>query len=298
MDDVEVSVVIATYRREETLKKALVSLQNQTFKNIEIIIVDDNAEYLWNEKVKKIVTNFCDISFIRTTLIQNGKNMGSAKTRNIGIDHAVGKYITFLDDDDVFLPNKICKQYEAMERNEADYSLCDLKLINSDGSLNEVRTRKYIQTTQKKELLKYHIKYNMTGTDTMMFRKSYLDSIGGFTPIDIGDEFYLMLKAIENNGKFVYLQMCEVEALVHVEGGLSSGPQKIGGENCIYRFKKKYFDRLDYRDRQYVKMRHFAVLAYAYLRMGNRLKFLLCGIQSFCCSPIQCIKLLKERKAK
>ena len=77
-----------------------------------------------------------------------------------------------------------------------------------------------------------------------MFRKEYLDKIGGFPPIDVGDEFYLMKEAITGGGQFSYLKRCEVKALVHTETeGLSSRESKIQGENALYEYKKSFFPK-------------------------------------------------------
>ena len=75
-----------------------------------------------------------------------------------------------------------------------------------------------------------------------MFKKEYLTKIGGFPPINVGDEFYLMHRAINGGGAFGYLPGCQVKAYVQTgEGGLSSGDGKIKGENALYEewnFKK------------------------------------------------------------
>ena len=142
------------------------------------------------------------------------------------------------------------------------------------------------------ELFKYHLMHHMTGTDTFMFSAQYLRKIGGFAPIDIGDEFYLMQRAIEGKGKFGYLKGCDVKAYVHTgDGGLSSGQGKIDGENQLYAYKKGFFDRLDKKCVRYIKMRHYAVLAFAYLRVKNYLRFFLCGIKSFFAEPFECVHL-------
>ena len=137
----------------------------------------------------------------------------------------------------------------------------------------------------------------MTGTDTMMFKKEYIISFGGFEAIDVGDEFYLMMKAIEKNGKFVYCDTCDVKAYVHTgDGGLSSGQQKFDGENRLYSFKKRYFTELKLKERRYIRMRHFAVLAFAYKRSNKLLKFMLYGIASALVSPLQCINMLRKTR--
>lgn len=237
-----VSVVVATYKREVELKNALESLAKQTYPNMEIVLVDDNGNDEWNRKVSGIVEEFRNrYPEIILEYIVNNPNQGSAKTRNIGIHSANGYYITFLDDDDIYLPDKIRKQVEFMETIQCDYSITDLLLYNEDDNEIDKRIRSYIKETTVETLRMYHLKYHMTGTDTMMFKKEYLIQIGGFAPIDVGDEFYLMQRAIEGGGKFGYLPGCEIKAYVHTgDGGVSSGDGKIKGENSLYEYKKTF----------------------------------------------------------
>ena len=293
-----VSVIVPTYRRDESLKKALFSLAKQTYKNIEIILVDDNDDERWNAIVEDVVHAFRqskpDVSMIFAV---NKPNQGSAKTRNKGISLASGQYITFLDDDDIYLPRKIERQVLFMLEGDYDFSVTDLELFNEKGKLVDRRIRDYICDTSPDSLFRYHMLHHLTGTDTMMFKKEYLLKIGGFEPIDVGDEFYLMHKAIEGGGKFGYLPGCDIQAIVHTgEGGLSSGEQKIKGEKVLFAFKEKHFDKLDKKSIRYIKMRHHAVVAYAYLRMRYFIRFGIEAGKAFVLSPIQCVRLYLNRK--
>ena len=290
-----VSVVVATYKRDCVLKKALESLAKQSYSNVEIVLVDDNGDTEWNKRVTEIVNAFeIDFPMVSLNYIVNKFNQGSAKTRNIGIDAANGKYITFLDDDDVYLPDKIKKQLEFMESGEYDYSITDLILYNENDKEIDKRTRSYIKDVSIASLRMYHLKYHMTGTDTMMFKKEYLTQIGGFAPIDVGDEFYLMQRAIDGSGKFGYLPGCEIKAYVHTgEGGLSSGEGKIKGENALYEYKKTFFNQLEASDVRYIKMRHHAVIAYAELRRKNYLGFVCNALKSFFTSPLRFFTIMK-----
>lgn len=289
-----VSVVVATYKREESLRRSLKSLVEQTYDDVEIIVVDDNANEEWNKKVQMIIDEISQLHPI--IYIKNEINKGSAETRNIGIKNALGNYITFLDDDDIYLPNKIKNQVEHMIEVGSDFSITDLELLNENGKRIETRTRDYIKNTSKESLFKYHLMHHMTGTDTMMFKREYLLNIGGFPGIDVGDEFYLMQRAIEEGGKFSYLPVCDIKAYVHTEtDGLSSGKTKINGENALYEFKKKYFDKLDNKGIRYIKMRHYAVLAFAELRRKNYIDFLKNSFFSMFISPIDCMKILINR---
>lgn len=289
-----VSIVVATYRRDEVLRNALYSLANQSYSNIEIILVDDNDKEEWNERVEVVSEEFKKAyPSIVFRKIVNHPNQGSAQTRNIGIAASNGKYITFLDDDDIYLPEKTKKQVIFMEENGLDYSITDLHLYNENDKLIDKRLRTYICETSRQALFEYHMMYHITGTDTMMFRKDFIDAIGGFPPINVGDEFYLMQRSIENDGNFGYLAGCDVKAYVHTgEGGLSSGQGKIDGENALYEHKKQYFDRLSKKAVRYIKARHHAVLAYAYLRMRKRFCFAKEAAASFISSPRACLTLL------
>lgn len=292
-----VTVIIATYRRDTSLKQALLSIGHQTYNNVEIVIVDDNADKEWNRKVENIVTNIKDHIKYNIIYIKNNQNQGSAETRNIGINAANGDYITFLDDDDVYLTKKIERQIMHMLDEESDFSITDLELYNEEDKLVEKRTRNYIKGNVPSQLLKYHVLYHMTGTDTFMFKTEYLKNLGGFPKIDIGDEFYLMQKAIEKCGKFSYLPECHVKAYIHFETqGLSSGVQKILGENLLFAHKKKLFNNLNPKEIRYVKMRHYAVIAFAELRQKNFFEFALNSLLSFLSSPFQCLNLFLSRK--
>lgn len=293
-----VSVVIATYRRDVSLEKALISIAEQTYEKYEIVVVDDNGNKEWNNKVKVVIECFQkEFSNVTLKYIVNPTNMGSAQTRNIGIENSSGEYITFLDDDDVYLREKIKTQIDGMIKNDADYSFTDLNLYNEKDKLIEKRKRSYLTVFAKEDLLECHLKYHMTGTDTFMFKKEYLLSIGCFEKIDVGDEFYLMQKAIQRGGKLYYQPECNVKAYVHTgDGGLSSGQGKIDGENQLYLFKKSFFKQISVKSRRYIQMRHYAVLAFAELRRKKAVSAIKYGVKSVMCAPIQCIRMCMERK--
>lgn len=294
MKNTFVSVIVATYRREDTLKNALLSLQHQTYKNFEVILVDDNGCENWNDKVRNVVNEFNNLNI---RLIINSPNQGSAKTRNIGIEAAKGDYITFLDDDDIYLPEKIEKQVNYMHKEKVDFCITDLYLYNEDEKLVDKRIRNYIKSKDKKSLLIYHLMYHMTGTDTLMFKTEFLMKIGGFPLIDVGDEFYLVLRAIENECKLAYLPGCDVKAYIHSEnGGLSTSESKIKGENILYEKKKSYFEKLDYSVVKYIKMRHYAVLAVANKTCGKYGEMFVNLIKSFVSTPVGFVKLFISHK--
>ena len=105
-----VSVVIPTCNRPILFERALKSVLKQKYDNFEIIIIDDGSM----ELVKDICDKYKNENLI---YIVNKVNLGGAESRNIGINISNGKYIAFLDDDDVWLPHKINKQVKLLESN-------------------------------------------------------------------------------------------------------------------------------------------------------------------------------------
>lgn len=101
-DNPLVTVYIPTYNRVDLLKRAVNSVLNQTYKNLEIIIVDDNSMDSTHDYLKELVNQD-----FRVKYFIKEKNSGACVSRNIAIENAIGEYITGLDDDDYFLPTRI-----------------------------------------------------------------------------------------------------------------------------------------------------------------------------------------------
>lgn len=285
-----VSVVIPTYKREtKYLLRAIDSIKNQTYKNTEIVIVDDNqpeSEYRKTSiEFMKRYKNDPDVIYY-----VNEKNLGGSLARNNGIEAATGEYITFLDDDDEYLPNKIEKQLNFMLSQDCDMSFTDLKLVNDNKVVVDYREYPNLNSFDKQSLLKYHIMRHLTGTPTFMYQADKLKEIGGFEDAKMGQEFYLMLKSIEKDLKIGYFNDCDVIAYRHNEGGISQGENKIIGENALYDFKKKYFDIFTLREKMFIRFRHYAVMVIAYKRNKQYLQSLRSAIIMFLSSPIDFIK--------
>lgn len=131
-----VSVIIPTYNRQAMLLRAIESVQKQTYDNLEIIIVDDASIDSTPDVVQSILDN-------RVHYLRSQQNHGGAETRNIGIRYASGEYIAFLDDDDIYLPNKIELLVSALKKSEAGIGLAYSKTqIVSGGHIIAESPRK------------------------------------------------------------------------------------------------------------------------------------------------------------
>lgn len=260
-----ISIIMPTFKRSDFLNKAIDSLLRQDYNNIEIIVVDDNhsnSQYRIQTELKMKEYKYEK----RVKYIKNYENLGGALARNVGIEYSTGRYITFLDDDDMYMEDKISSQVEFMIKNNFDMSFMDLTLHNKEDELVDFREFGFVKKFDKQSLLKYHLTKHITGTPTFMYKRDYLVEIGGFSEIKMGQEFYLMLKTIEGNGKIGYLPLSKVIAYLHDNERISSGKNKYEGEKVLLKLKKKYFDVLTFREKLYVYFRHHAVIAVVGLR--------------------------------
>jgi glycosyltransferase involved in cell wall biosynthesis len=112
-----VSVIVPTFNREKTILRAINSILKQTYKDIEIIIIDDCSNDN-TQNVVKLLNND------KIKYIKHDKNRGACAARNTGIKLAKGEYIAFLDSDDEWLPKKIEKQVNFLKTNNADVVFC------------------------------------------------------------------------------------------------------------------------------------------------------------------------------
>ena len=123
-----VSVVVSTYNRADLLYETIQSILNQTYKKIEVIVVDDGS----TDTTKKIVNSFEDY---RIQYIYSENWGGPAKPRNIGIKRAKGEYIAFQDDDDLMVPDRIHLLLKALCVNpDAVLALGDYAFIDQSGN--------------------------------------------------------------------------------------------------------------------------------------------------------------------
>lgn len=260
-----VSIVIPTYKRTvEYVSKAVESVLNQTYSNIEIVVIDDSTSAY--EGRPSTENYFKTLNDPRVVYLQNEKNLGGSLSRNRGIENANGEYITFLDDDDEYKPEKVEKQLRFMQNKGYEMTFTDLEIYSPDGKLVDYREFKDVESFDNEYLLRYHLQKHLTGTPTFMYKAEKLREIGGFDVVKVGQEFHLMLKSISGGLNIGYFPECYVKAYRHPDGGISGGMNKINGEKALFEFKQKFFDRLNKKEQRFVRFRYHAVLAAGYKR--------------------------------
>ena len=286
---VEISVIIPVYNTGVVLQETVDSVINQTFKDIEIIIVDDGSV---DPETARILAGQTDS---RIKIIRQ-ENAGVAAARNTGIAHAEGKYIALLDHDDLFLPDKlqVCLN-EFIKRQDAvliysdtipfgDYLNRRIELKKAEGRIfNSMIVQNPILSMScsvvKKDFLEQHnIKFN-----------------SDCVPCDDWD-FHLQC-ALHGS---IY---CTADPLVkyrYHENNLSSNAIKMyyAGINVINKYQKLLdevvlqteFTRKDLQQSiNYIAFKHYYGLAFEYLKLHEYKKAIKCLLRAFLYRPFKSI---------
>lgn len=171
-----VSVIIPTYGGGDGLKKVIESILNQTYKNIEIIVVDDNGFGSKNQiKTAEVLREYTVAGSVK--YITPEKNAGGSAARNKGAQISQGKYLMFLDDDDTVSADKIAKQVEALESAPEKYgiSYCSTK-VWLDGNLSNT----IVAEKSGDILYEYMMGKVYMGTGTALMLRDVWVKLGGY----------------------------------------------------------------------------------------------------------------------
>lgn len=124
-----VSIIMPSYNTEKYIFESIESVIAQTYKNWELLIIDDCSEDLTIQIIQKYLKVYPNIF-----LIQLEKNSGAAVSRNKGIEKANGEYIAFLDSDDLWEENKLEIQINFMKENNCAFSFTEYMEIDEMGN--------------------------------------------------------------------------------------------------------------------------------------------------------------------
>lgn len=244
MDDL-VSVIITTHNRQAYCYKAIESVLNQTYKNIELIVVDDASD----EKLDLSKYN----GHVEYIYIRKEDSKGGNFARNTGFKHSHGTYICFLDDDDEFFGNKVEKQLDFLKKSDFKLVCCRRKFQVIDGA----KIREYSENFGENTSGDYSKKIltELIGTtSTYMFAREALNSIEG--PFDERMKFWQEYDLITTlSAKYEIGVIDEDLTLYRIikkdKGRLTNNLD--GWEKNYEYFYQKYKDRISELDKNSLK---------------------------------------------
>ena len=183
-----VSVIIPYHKKKNFIKETINSIKNQTYKNLEIIIIYDDEDYSDLEYIKKIMK-----SDRRIKLIVNKKILGAGKSRNLGIKKAKGTYLAFLDADDLWKKNKIQSQLSYMYQNKFDVSHTTYEILKKNQKYKKLMHARTFKNYQ--ELLPSCD----IGLSTVILKRRVITKKCKFSELKTKEDFVLWLLILKKN---------------------------------------------------------------------------------------------------
>ena len=224
-----VSVILPYFKKKKFIEDSVNSALKQTYKNLEIIIIYDDTDLQDLNIIKKLKSYDHRIDYILNTT-----NVGAGESRNIGIRYAKGKYISFLDADDIWNKNKIETQINFMKKNDLKITHTTYEIIDKEEKIIGLRRARNFNNVD--ELLKSCD----IGLSTVMLKKEILSTECSFPSLKTKEDFVLWLKILQKQIKIISID----ESLVYwrkLDTSLSSSTiQKLKDGYKVYNHFMKF----------------------------------------------------------
>lgn len=234
-----VSVIMSAYNENEVwLREAIESILNQTYKNIEYIIILDNPN---NKELDTVIQEYANKDS-RIKYYVNEKNIGLVRSLNKGLGYVTGEYIARMDADDISVSDRIEKQVEFLQ-SHSDIDFYGARCIDIDEDGVEIYRDSVIPEDMK--LIKSCLKHvDFINHPTWFFRKKCADKLGGYREISCAEDYDFLLRLISSGFKLANTNEFLVKYRIRKSGISKSNSlhQLLYSKHVV----KMYEDRLKY----------------------------------------------------
>lgn len=279
MDLPLVSIIIRTCARPHVLRQALNSVRNQTYKRIETVVVEDGV----NSSENMVLNEFSDMNM---KYYCPGTKVGRSCIGNLGLEKATGKYLNFLDDDDILFKEHVQCLVNVLEKTQyrVAYSISEERQISvlSDSPFNYKIKRKLVRYCQPfNQILLYHTNY--LPIQCVMFERTLYDKAGGFDPsLDALEDWDLWVR-YSTLEKFMFVK--KITSAYYVVYNRSAKMKRDRRMHCVQEDLQKKFQQYyftisvgqTYKDMDYVirkyktgKVKRYIRLIADFLMYGER----------------------------
>ena len=189
-----ISIVLTYYKKRKYVWRTLQSILLQNYKNFELIFVYDDGDLKDYKYIKKIL-----IKFKKKKVLFNKKNLGVSQSRNKALEICKGKFIAFIDADDIWIKSKLSKQQKIMQKNLLNFSFTSYNVINNN---NKLINKRFVNKDASYASLQ---KKNIIGLSTVMFNRKILKDVK-FPNLKTQEDFALWLNLLKKGHKLSHIQ--------------------------------------------------------------------------------------------
>ncbi|GAB1800835.1 glycosyltransferase family 2 protein [Priestia megaterium] len=261
-----VSVVIPTYARNNMLRRAIDSVLLQTYSNIEILVIDDNGNLSdYQKKTEEIMSHYKNNDKI--IYIKNPKNLGGSGARNVGIKHAKGNFIAFLDDDDEYLPENIQEKLSVFKKSKN--SKLALVYGYTETIIDDGR-RIIIENNFSGNCIYEQLVHNcIAATSQWMCRKDILLEVGMFQSVPCKQDSILMLNILKAGYEIEYVPKILTRYYEYEGPRISTKGKTILGEINYRNLGRKVYDEFSAKQVREIEYSFASRLMILYIKAKN-----------------------------
>lgn len=202
MEDKLISVILPVYNSQEYVKDTIQSVLNQTYKNFELIVVNDGSTDKTGTICENLVKKDSRIKYFFRS------NSGVSSTRNFALENSIGKYVTFIDSDDLYEENYLQILFNNIEKYKADIVACAYKTLSEDSKVIDYKEefldcnfKDYIEKLQP-NLLFNQLWNKIYNLEIIKKNKLLFDST-----LDLGEDYKFNLEYMRVINKYLYINM-------------------------------------------------------------------------------------------
>ena len=248
---IKVSVIIPTYKRSIDIERAVDSVLNQSLDSFEVIVVDDNGiDTIEGENTASVMSKYKDD--MRVIYIRHEINKNGSAARNTGIRVAQGKYISFLDDDDSYMPNRLEKMYNKLESLDDSWGACYTAYVKNLPNGTQQFSKENSEGNVFKQALMRSL-YIGTGSN-LFFRRNVIDDIGLFDEQFKRNQDLEYLVRVLSKYKMAYVNEVLMQAFYDVRTVSFTYSQSLEREMQFRNRFSKYLLELSSNEQREVKI--------------------------------------------
>lgn len=238
-----ISVIMSVYNEEIIdLERAVSSILNQTFKNFEFLIIQDNPD---NSNITNYLKEI-EKKDNRVKLICNSYNIGLAKSLNKGLSHAKYNIIARMDADDESYPTRLQIEYDIINLKKVDLVFSQCNFVDEANQIIKT-SKKFPYGNKLIKTLKFK---NIIPHPTVMYRKDVVQNLGGYSTIPIAEDYDLWMRMINKRCKFYPINQILLNYQVRLNSMTNSNYYKtyLADRLIKKQYKKQYKKKITYKD--------------------------------------------------